>query len=1207
MASLSAVVNTNSAQRPSPSTSSLSTYTLSKGTLATGATGNSTLSPYLQEQQRSLLHSQLATGSNGGGGATNDVVTPMAHSHSNNPPLDHFSTSLPRNHHHTTHAIHNSTRQRPLRSPAPPPPNSLSNSHFHHVSYHPKDTYRPVPPQMGAGAILGRRSSFGSNNGGGSSSRRHSMEGKGENGDGSHQSDGNKISSSNYNNNNSSNYHTTNSSNNSSHIHHDSQSSSTSYRRDSNSSQRDNSSHDTPTIPIHRRDNRDNIHMLSQSISGYERMPRHNNKNTNNNNVHFSLNEKRHGFGLDNTDDQSFGTNDSFRRDLRRETTSTTRRESKMSQITDSSSENNTTDTVQNHNMSAAIPIPHATRNLFGKKIRKSHSRTDLVREMALDRNARRNNNTNNNQSKDKLLEMDETSSHNSPRRNSSFLSFGNEDDLDKSGGNRSTVGPLPESSLMDGLFHMQSNSSQSLQLMQETTSGGGAGTSTTSKKLGTGSMQQMSNLSTSLHDASQFQQWSSDAVASSNLSTSIQQSYQFPRETSAGSAANNNSSAGSMQYSSNLSTSLQNSLQFQQETSMGGNMSNLSTNLHNSSQFQRGVSSESATSNLSTSMHQSLQFQQDAAMGAAMNGLNNSMQHSPQLQGITGMNAPSGLSNSSMQRSPQLQGATGAIVPGSLANNSMHRSPQLQGMAGMNAPGGLSNSSMQHSPQISQLTTPTLGPSNLSLNSTSGAPSTAVAQTPLAAPISRNQIMQPGWFPHHSEQDHLMRASHISRRFSAGSQSTVEAGNLAPIHNTMDSGDNTNIMNQDGQQMNAASGPTPGDTMSKTLGVAARQMSSSNCDRCSHMEMTLLSLQADVEYLRTLELQREFLCTECQPSSRSALKKHAKSKKASSHLSSKLQPPSIPENPSDGKSESSAVSAGSKASSRVPSLKLKRPSAGSIGGTSRSSLRGTLPMGATRTAAFLREASKRLADLSTRHKQQVKQTTHERAYWQNDMHLKLEKFAMMAKNLNEEAAKRNIEVKETKATLEKVTSERNGLISQVEMLKARVALYEEESVDYEKMRKEWENVELQTLAEMENTRKNQDDMIRDLSMRLDLAVKTIEAERRQQQQRRQIIFPASRQNSSSTSRDNSPSSPHHKAAAATESLNTEHLESIKATSMETARKYQQMLESSMAQSASREKELQDRVEALEKELEIVKVQESPRGKLPGSASTASL
>jgi hypothetical protein len=212
----------------------------------------------------------------------------------------------------------------------------------------------------------------------------------------------------------------------------------------------------------------------------------------------------------------------------------------------------------------------------------------------------------------------------------------------------------------------------------------------------------------------------------------------------------------------------------------------------------------------------------------------------------------------------------------------------------------------------------------------------------------------------------------------------------------------------------------------------------------------------------------------------------------------------------------------------------------------------------------------------------------------------------MMAKNLNEEAAKRNNEVKETKATLELVTSERNALISQVETLKARVALYEKEGVDYENMRKEWETNGLQRLEEMECERKNQDAIIRDLSSRLDIAVKTIEIERRQQQQRRSIIFPTSRQDSKSQSRDNSPSSPRLKAiAAASESTICEDLDDIKETSKKISRKYQVIIDSTMNQSAKTRKEMQDRIEKLERELHEAKRFISG-DRTPGPLSSAS-
>ncbi|KAL7519815.1 hypothetical protein ACHAWX_004568 [Stephanocyclus meneghinianus] len=454
--------------------------------------------------------------------------------------------------------------------------------------------------------------------------------------------------------------------------------------------------------------------------------------------------------------------------------------------------------------------------------------------------------------------------------------------------------------------------------------------------------------------------------------------------------------------------------------------------------------------------------------------------------------------------------------------------------------------------------------------------------------------------FSFRTQRGYSMLTSPSTRKTSFDSQSTVETGNVRSRHINYEAADQFNmdhdssLRNQGSRPMNATIGATLTSATTNQMG------STTECNRCAPMEATILSLQADIEYLRSLELQREFVCMECE-SSGSVLKHSTKGKKTSSRHAHSHHPPSIPENPSSAQSESSAVSTNSRGSSRLASSKqLKRASGGSIGGASRSTLRNSLQGGGSRTAAVLREASKRLGDLSTRHKRQVKQSTHERAYWQNEMHLKLEKFAMMAKNLNEEAAKRSNEVKETQAALDKVTSERNALISQVETLKARVALYEEESVDHAVMRKKWEKDELQSLTEMERIRKDQDNIIQDLSLRLDLAMKTIEAERRQQQQRRQIIFPSSRQ-SSSLSREstNSPSSPHQPrpSSASPEPTKIDDLEIIKRTSKEMTRKYQLVLESAMAQSAARENEMRTRLEALEQELREVKLMNSSQAR----------
>jgi len=236
----------------------------------------------------------------------------------------------------------------------------------------------------------------------------------------------------------------------------------------------------------------------------------------------------------------------------------------------------------------------------------------------------------------------------------------------------------------------------------------------------------------------------------------------------------------------------------------------------------------------------------------------------------------------------------------------------------------------------------------------------------------------------------------------------------------------------------------------------------------------------------------------------------------------------------------------------------------------------------------FLRDASKRLSDLSTRHKRQVKQTTHERAYWQNDMHLKLEKFAMMCKNLNEEAAHRSNEVKETKALLDKMTSERNTLVSQVDTLKARVELYEDENVEQSQLREEWSREKTEILDSINRAVKDRDATTDDLTVRLELAVETIKNERKHHAMRRQIIFPSTKppleRRDTDCSNQSAPASPHYRPNMASECLKEDDLERIQRTN-EVAQKAQMSLKEAMLQNAKREKAMHLRLNAMEREL----------------------
>ena len=348
-----------------------------------------------------------------------------------------------------------------------------------------------------------------------------------------------------------------------------------------------------------------------------------------------------------------------------------------------------------------------------------------------------------------------------------------------------------------------------------------------------------------------------------------------------------------------------------------------------------------------------------------------------------------------------------------------------------------------------------------------------------------------------------------------------------------------------------------------------------SGCDRCAQMESTLLALQADLEYIRGLELQRE------QDGGESNLNNRA----SPLPTINQKTPPYYTRTDSftGNQSVSSAVSKSSRGS-RTNSMLLRRHNSTSVNGGGGSSVvtgmsrTRTQPTNfASKTSMFLRDASKRLSDLSTRHKRQVKQTTHERAYWQNDMHLKLEKFALMCKNLNEEAAFLANEVKETKALLDKMTSERNALASQIDTLKARVEVYQGENVDMAKLRQEWNEEREQMLNTMEKSAKDRDIKVDDLTKRLELAAETIENERKHQNMRRQVIFPSRQDSSSASKLDTSyhsistPPSPNPKVdSAAVQTTN------------DIATKAQMSLMAALEQSSIREREMQARIKQLE-------------------------
>lgn len=477
--------------------------------------------------------------------------------------------------------------------------------------------------------------------------------------------------------------------------------------------------------------------------------------------------------------------------------------------------------------------------------------------------------------------------------------------------------------------------------------------------------------------------------------------------------------------------------------------------------------------------------------------------------------------------------------------------------------------------------------------SSHSRAPLSDAARRPMEG---LNDPWMQDWFPHHPLPNNR-------RQTSSSSSGTAVTANRGEIGRPgADVSKNNDAFTVEGSPTATPSGGDGDDAGAPPLPLPLPSKppplrGNPGCDRCAQMETALLSLQADLEYLRTLDLQREFACKDCDAASAQ------QSVRGLDRMDSSLPP--IQQNTlyptlSSQRSDVSLGSVGSERGSRAGSSRVRgrrKLDSNSIGTGPRPRSHGT-PAGRVkgRTSAFLREASRRLSDLSTRHKRQVKQATHERAYWQNDMHLKLEKFAMMCKNLNEEAAHRSNEARETKAQLDRMTGERNALVSQVDTLRARVALYEDESAEQARLREEWARERGELLGAAAAAMEKRDAACDELASRLDLAAETIVTERRQHHMRRQIIFPAVDSRSGGA-----PPSPLRRSNATSDGDDLERIQRTR----EAAEVTKMSLKEAMIQSAEREKEMRLRLNALERELAETQVGINggkARGEAPSTA-----
>jgi hypothetical protein len=271
------------------------------------------------------------------------------------------------------------------------------------------------------------------------------------------------------------------------------------------------------------------------------------------------------------------------------------------------------------------------------------------------------------------------------------------------------------------------------------------------------------------------------------------------------------------------------------------------------------------------------------------------------------------------------------------------------------------------------------------------------------------------------------------------------------------------------------SSGHSVSEAKSKTPSAPSKSVAD-NCDKCEDTTNRLLALEAELEYLRSAALNSEYVCMSCERRNNNL------SMNSASSVTS-------------GRSVKSNRSRHSKSSSRIDS------SAHSIGNRSRKS-RQIEPSLFNENIA-LAESSQRLIDATSRHKRHMEHMSKELARVKNDRHLQLSKLAMMCKDLNDESAKRKEFVDVAKEDLSGMREERDAISSELDILKARVALYEKQEAENAKIRRLLLENENETLSIADKAIAERDAIIEDLTARLAKSMDMLDAERAQNQQQK--------------------------------------------------------------------------------------------------------
>jgi len=354
-------------------------------------------------------------------------------------------------------------------------------------------------------------------------------------------------------------------------------------------------------------------------------------------------------------------------------------------------------------------------------------------------------------------------------------------------------------------------------------------------------------------------------------------------------------------------------------------------------------------------------------------------------------------------------------------------------------------------------------------------------------------------------------------------------------------------------------------------------------CEACAEMEKKLRMMQSDIEYLRSLALNEENMCSSCRNYP------DADQLSCTSSITSHFHGHSHQHSAHHNQNPSSAFTSLPPKKKIHPHLHtgnytvktMNTPSTSHSSYFCDSSINAD---GKIIENASLMEASQRLVDVTIRHQQQIEQMTRERTRWQNDTHLKLTKFAMLCKELNEESAKRKQEYLFAQEELDQIKGQYSAVNMEVELLRAKVALHEKEAEENKEIRETLITNDNDVMDRAEKAIQKRDSVISELSGKLQIAMDTLELERHQQRQRRQIIFPVSKQYHMQVPNQIPEKPSDQESSSLVKSLNEELLQA-KAV----AKTAKDSLIESNQRALKREDELQKRCEELTEELKNAK------------------